>query len=191
MSRAFLRRCTHVVRSNALPAAAIAATLVASAPVAAQRASLEARLDQLEAESEIRYLLDRYMDLLGARDWDNYVLMFAEDGELHMDEGVRKGRADIHERMATASARMAAAASGRPRRQSADVLSNIRVDVDGDTASARSRFTMLGENEDGSFHVTGSGLYLDTWIRVDGEWKIEQRTVAWDMLRGASPRPAD
>lgn len=161
-----------------------------TAPIETRLARLEARLDELESESQIRHKLDQYMDVLGASDWDKYVLFFAEDGELHMAEGVRKGRGDIKERMAGAAARMANAARGRPQRQRADLLSNVRVDVHGDTATARSRFTFLGEDEYGGFHVTGSGHYTDTWVRVDGDWLIQRRSVDWDMLRGASPAPA-
>jgi 3-phenylpropionate/cinnamic acid dioxygenase small subunit len=151
---------------------------------AAELLSPEARLQQLEAESEIRQLLDEYMRLLDARDWDNYVQLFAKNGELDIVEGVLQGRDAIRTRMANASERMAAAAAGRPQRQSADLLSNVYVKVDGDTATARSRFTFLAEAEDGSFRVRGSGLYLDTWIREDGAWRIQRRKVDWDLLAG-------
>jgi 3-phenylpropionate/cinnamic acid dioxygenase small subunit len=171
-----------------LSAAALAAAIAfTSTPIRAQNAEFGARLQALEDEAEIRYLLDHYMDLLGAADWDNYVLLFAEDGELQMDEGTRRGRQDIKERMSAATARMAGAATGQPRRQRADMLSNIRVRVDGNVATAQSRFTMLGESADGSFHVTGSGIYSDTWVRANGSWLIKSRKVDWDMLRGASP----
>jgi len=107
--------------------------------------------------------------------------------EAHV-EGVLKGHDAIRTRMANASARMATAATGAPRRQSADLLSNVYVQVDGETATARSRFTFLAEDEDGSFRVRGSGLYLDTWVREDGAWKIKRRTVQWDLLAGQSAR---
>ena len=156
----------------------------------AQSAAVGARLTALEDESEIRYLLDHYMDVLGAADWDAYVQLFTEDGELVMAEGTRRGRQDIKERMAGATARMAAASTGQPVRRRAELLSNIRVRVDGDTASAQSRFTFIGEAADGSFHVTGSGLYSDTWERgSDDVWRIKSRTVDYDMLRGATPAP--
>jgi len=177
-------------RFASLTGAVLVAQLVAPAAFA-QQLSIEQRLERLEAETEIRRLLDEYMDLLGSRDWDNYVQLFARDGELDIVEGVLTGHDAIRTRMANASERMANAARGQPVRQSADLLSNIFVEVDGDTAKARSRFTFLGEQEDGSFRVTGSGLYIDTWTREDGHWKIKRRTVEWDLLRGASaPAPS-
>jgi 3-phenylpropionate/cinnamic acid dioxygenase small subunit len=157
---------------------------------AAEPVSAEARLQQLEAESEIRQLLDEYLLVLDARDWDRYVQFFAKNGELDLVEGVLHGRDAIRTRMANASERMAAAAAGRPQRQSADLLSNVYVKVDGDTATARSRFTFLAEAEDGSFRVRGSGLYLDTWIREEGAWRIQRRKVDWDLLAGQSPPAA-
>ena len=92
---------------------------------AAEHAAVTARLDALEAESEIRHKLQTYMAVLGASDWDTYVNYFTREGKLIMTEGTRVGRDDIKERMSTASARMARAAQGRPARKRADLLSNV------------------------------------------------------------------
>jgi ketosteroid isomerase-like protein len=155
----------------------------------AEGLSLEARVRQLEDEATIRRQLEDYMGLLRSRDWDTYVKMFAKASpELHMAEGTVIGRDAIRTRMDNASKRMAAAAAAqnRPQLQRADLLSDVRVQVTGDTAAARSRFTFLGEQPDGSFRVTGSGIYTDTWVREEGEWRIKSRTVDWDLLAGAS-----
>ena len=53
------------------------------------------------------------------------------------------------------------------------------------SSDLRSRFTFLGEQPDGTFRVTGSGIYSDTWVREEGEWRIKSRTVDWDLLAGA------
>jgi ketosteroid isomerase-like protein len=155
----------------------------------AEGLSLEARLRALEDEATIRRQLEDYMGLLRSRDWDTYIKMFAKAApELHMAEGTVIGRDAIRTRMDNASKRMAAAAAAqnRPQLQRADLLSDVRVQVTGDTASARSRFTFLGEQPDGTFRVTGSGIYSDTWVREEGEWRIKSRTVDWDLLAGAS-----
>jgi hypothetical protein len=91
--------------------------------------------------------------------------------------------------MAAASERMAKAAAGKPARQGADLLSNVEIRVRGDIAAVSSRFTFLAENDANQFVVRGSGLYLDSWVREDGEWLIKQRKVAWDLLAGAAPAP--
>jgi 3-phenylpropionate/cinnamic acid dioxygenase small subunit len=155
----------------------------------AEGLSLEARVRQLEDEATIRRELEDYMGLLRSRDWDNYIKMFAKASpELHMAEGTVIGRDPIRTRMDNASKRLAAAAASqnRPQLQRADLLSDVRVQVTGDAATARSRFTFLGEQPDGTFRVTGSGIYTDTWVREEGEWRIKSRTVDWDLLAGAS-----
>jgi ketosteroid isomerase-like protein len=161
-------------------------TLVAAG---AEGLSLEARVRQLEDEATIRRQLEDYMGLLRSRDWDNYIKMFAKAApELHMAEGTVVGRDAIRTRMDNASKRMAAAATAqnRPQLQRADLLSDVRVQVTGDKATARSRFTFVGEQPDGTFRVTGSGIYTDAWVREEGEWRIKSRTVDWDLLAGAS-----
>jgi len=158
----------------------------------AEGLSLEARVRQLEDEATIRRLLDDYMGLLRSRDWDNYIKLFSKQGQIDIVEGVLTGRDAIRTRMDNASKRMAAAAAAqnRPPRQSAEILSDVRVQVSGDTATAKSRFTFLGEQEDGSFRVTGSGIYTDTWTREEGEWRIKMRKVSWDLLAGAGAAAA-
>jgi len=159
---------------------------------AAEHEVVLARLNALEAESEIRHKLQTYMAVLGASDWDNYVNYFTRDAKLIMTEGTRVGRDDIKERMSTAGARLARAAEGRPARKRADLLSNVEIKVDGNTATAKSRFTFIAENAEGGFDVTGSGLYIDEWALEEGEWLIAARTVDYDLLRTVPPpSPAD
>ncbi len=158
--------------------------------LAGSKLGVEARLQRLQDESDIRRRLQDYMPLLRNRDWDNYILMFSHDAELVMDEGNRHGRDDIRARMAGAGERMAKAAAGRPVRQSADLLSNVEINVRGDMAAASSRFTFLAENDAHEFVVRGSGLYIDTWVREEGEWRIQKRKVAWDLLAAPAAAPA-
>jgi 3-phenylpropionate/cinnamic acid dioxygenase small subunit len=160
---------------------------------AAQRgemATLQAQVQALHAESEIRHKLQTYMPVLSAADWDTYVNYFTRDAVLIMSEGNRQGRDDIKARMSAASERMAAAASGAPVRKRADLLGNVEVQVTSPvTASAQSRFVFFGENAEGGFDVTGSGRYIDTWALEDGEWRIASREIDYDLLR-AAPAPA-
>lgn len=153
----------------------------------AEIADMQLRLAALEGESQIRDKLQSYMAVLSARDWDTYVDYFTEDALLIMSEGNRRGRDDIRERMSSASDRMAAAASGQPVLRRAELLSIIEVRVSANTATAKSRFTFISENAEGSFEVSGSGLYIDEWAVENGEWRIASREVDYDLLR-LSPR---
>lgn len=158
--------------------------------VAAGKPSVEARLQALQDGAEIRGLLQDYRGLLRSKDWDNYIKLFTRDADLDIVEGVLHGQDAIRTRMANASERMAKAAAGRPARQSADLLTNVTARVSGDTATASSRFTFIGENDAHQFMVTGSGLYRDTWAREDGHWRIRRRAVKWDLLAGQSASAA-
>jgi ketosteroid isomerase-like protein len=143
---------TILAVSSAWAGAAAAGGISTLTAIGAESLSLEARVRQLEDEATIRRQLEDYMGLLRSRDWDNYIKMFAKASpELHMAEGTVVGRDAIRTRMDNASKRMAAAAAAanRPQLQRADLLSDVRVQVTGDTATARSRFTFLGEQPDG------------------------------------------
>jgi 3-phenylpropionate/cinnamic acid dioxygenase small subunit len=153
----------------------------------ATKLGVEERLQRLQDESEIRALLQDYMGLLTARDWDNYVKLFSANSDLVMTEGTVHGREAIRTRMANATERMAkaAAAANRPARRRADLLTNVQLRVTGDIAQASSRFTFLSENDAHELVVAGSGRYLDALIREDGRWRIRRRTVDYDLLAGA------
>lgn len=155
-------------------------------------ASIEARLQRLEDESAIRQRLQDYMGVLASRDWDTYVTYFTDDAAIVMPEGTVVGHEAIKTRMSNASERMAKAAEGKPKRRQADLLSVQSLKVDGDTATATSRFVFIREMQDIQFRVGGSGLYIDKWRRgADGIWRISERVVDYDMLPGVPqiPRP--
>jgi ketosteroid isomerase-like protein len=53
-------------------------------------------------------------------------------------------------------------------------LTNVTVSVDGDTASARSYFTVLQVTAQG-LHPILAGEYRDRFARVDGAWRFAER----------------
>jgi 3-phenylpropionate/cinnamic acid dioxygenase small subunit len=158
-------------------------------PFTARKLGRDALLQRLLDESDIRAMLQEYMAVLTARDWDKYITYFSKEGELDMPEGIVHGREPIRARMVNATERMAmaAAAANRPTRRRAELLNVISVRVAGDFASAKSRFTFITENEAGQFMVSGSGLYIDTWVREEGRWLIKRRKIDYDLLVGQDP----
>ena len=107
--------------------ALIGVLVVGSGEAAAQAATVEARLRQLEGEAEIRRLLDDYMTLLDSRDWDAYVQLFAADGELDIARvrlRAQRGREAIAHAHGAMRPANGAAAAGWPRLK-ARTLENV------------------------------------------------------------------
>ena len=67
------------------------------------------------------------------------------------------------------------------------LLSNFVIDVQGDTATAWSRWQFVAPDQDGRPVVAQAGRYDDTLVREDGRWKFKRRVAANDL---PLPRPA-
>lgn len=65
--------------------------------------------------------------------------------------------------------------------RSVHVITNPRIDVDGDQATAWSRFVVINTAEDGSPQVWRVGHYRDRLVRENGSWKFLQRIVYGDI----------
>jgi uncharacterized protein (TIGR02246 family) len=180
------------VRSIALGSLLLAgaAGMAAPAPAADSEAALQAierRLQALEDERAIYALQHEYLRLLQSRDWDAYVQMFTEDAQMDIIEGVLTGRQAIHDRMANASARLAANAPAD--RTSVTFLTDIQITVDGDRATMHSRFNSMSQQGEEPMTVSGSGRYDFQLQRVNGKWLISRIYVDWDLPR-RNQRPA-
>lgn len=175
-----------------LAAVAVVAIMLASVviPLAAKEASkgasVEARLQRLEDVEAIRLLLERYIELNESRDYVEYSRLFAKDGELVL----RRGRAtgpDAILKLMQDSFGAANASPTNPLNGSSHVLSNMKIDVTGDTATATSRWTLLLRTEEGP-KPAQAGRYGDKLVRENGEWKFQQRIIYRDIP--ADPQPA-
>jgi SnoaL-like protein len=56
-------------------------------------------------------------------------------------------------------------------------MTTVLVDVDGDTAKARSRYTFFTASPDNRPIVALVGRYVDELVRENGTWKIKKRTT--------------
>jgi hypothetical protein len=61
-------------------------------------------------------------------------------------------------------------------------ITNIRVDIDGDTAHAESYVLFVQRRRDGGNHDVGGGRYIDRLERRDGEWRIVARELVNEWL---------
>lgn len=71
-------------------------------------------------------------------------------------------------------------------------LSNVLIEVDGDTAHAESYVNSfhLGERDGQMYEFTFCGRYVDRFERRQGEWKIANRVTVFDW-ESTRPAPVD
>jgi ketosteroid isomerase-like protein len=148
----------------------------------AKAESIETRLQRVEDELAIRRVINDYAKYLDSRDYDGYVSLFAKDGGTWSNpSGTYKGAAAIHQMLVNIMG-----PPKRPNNANYHITSNFEVDVDGDRATAVSRWLFIERGPDGAPTPTISGLYRDEFVREDGKWKFKHR-VAENLM----PSPED
>jgi uncharacterized protein (TIGR02246 family) len=145
-------------------------------PLAAQTdtKSLAARVQRLEDAQEIQRLLLDYGRYLDARDFAAYSRLFAKDGEWVGGFGTVQGPAAIQ-------AFMEKNIPGPNRGNTFHILSNFEIEVNGDTATAWSRWTFVTPGPDKKPAPSQAGRYDDTLVRENGHWRFKRRTASNDI----------
>lgn len=134
--------------------------------------ALAKRVQQLEDEKAIREVIIRYGETLDARDYAGYARLFASDGVWTGGFGTFTGPAAIQEML---EKNLGAPEEGYINKSSFHLVTTVVVDVDGDTAKARSRYQFFtASKENRPVHVL-AGRYEDEFVRENGEWKIKRR----------------
>lgn len=142
-----------------------------------KRRSLEARIQRLEDTQEIRDLLTSYGRLLDAHDLAGYSQLFAKNGEWVGGFGSAKGPAAIQALM---EKNLGATAKGAPG-STYHLLTNFLIKVNGDRATAWSRWSFTVTGTDNKPSILYGGHYDDTLIREDGHWKFLRRVAVNDI----------
>ncbi len=119
-------------------------------------------------KDEIRELLARYCFALDAERFADMAALFTPDGVWQTAFGTGTGRDGI-----VAQAR-AIAIGPTPRR--VHLTTNIVIELDGDTATARSNWALIQNSADGPTIGSGGG-YTDRLAKVDGRWFFRHRTI--------------
>ena len=150
--------------------------LVMLMPLLAQQdnKSLAARIQRLEDVDEIQGVLLDYGRYLDARDFAAYSRLFAKDGEWVGGFGTVQGPAAIQ-------AFMEKNIPGPNRGNTFHILSNFRIEVHGDTATAWSRWTFVTPGADKKPAPAQAGRYDDLLIRENGHWKFKRRVASNDI----------
>jgi len=145
-------------------------------PLTAQQndKALAARVQRLEDIQEIQRVLLDYGRFLDSRDFASYSRLFAKDGEWAGGFGTVQGPAAIQ-------AFMEKQIAGPNRGNTFHILSNFEIDVQGDTATAWSRWTFVTPGADKKPAVSQAGRYDDTFVRENGHWKFKRRVASNDI----------
>ena len=161
----------------------LAAALLAAPTTAMAQSgtgSIEARLERVEAELAIRNIITNYASFFNNRDYDACVSLFAADGEYTDADSAYKGQAAIRLMLEGLAGTVAA-----PNRLDYQIVSNQRIDINGDRATATSRYLIMTRGPDGMPMPSMAGGYRDEFARLDGQWKILRR-VAEDIIKPTS-----
>jgi len=159
---------------------AVLSLLATFARAQGKKESTEARLQRFADKEEIQNVLLEYGRALDSRNFTAYSALFAQDGEWVGGFGSVKGPANIkafmEKNMGT---------NGNPT-HNYHLLSNFVITVNGDTATAWSRWAFVQPQDRGAV-IAQAGSYDDTFVRENGVWKFKKRTASNDTGR---PAPA-
>jgi uncharacterized protein (TIGR02246 family) len=137
-------------------------------------AALEKRLQELEDEKAIREVIVRYGEYLDARDYASYAALFARDGVWTGGFGSFTGPAAIQEML---EKNLGKPEEGFINKSNFHLNTTVVVEVEGDTAKARSRYLFFTASSDNRPTAALAGRYFDELVRENGEWKIKRRTT--------------
>lgn len=156
---------------------ALALMLAVAPPAAAQAESepaltTEQRLDRLEAEKQIREAIVEYGEYLDARDYAGYASLFASNGTWTGGFGSATGPAAIQKMLED---NLGIPEAGFINKDNFHLNTTVVVEVDGEKATARSRYMFFTRTEDNRPHPLLAGRYYDEFVRENGEWKIFKR----------------
>jgi hypothetical protein len=151
----------------------LAALAAGCATTGADVGALQKRVQQLEDQEQIRTVLVQYGEYLDSRNYAGYASLFARDGVWTGGFGSATGPADIQ---AMLEKNLGKAEPGFINKSSFHLMTTMVVEVNGDTATARSRYTFFTA-ADNKPVPNLAGRYVDEFVRENGKWKIKRRTT--------------
>lgn len=152
-------------------AAAPCAASAQQPPNAADVAALAERVRELEDREAIRSLILAYGVAHDNRDYRAFAELFAEEGEWVGGLGSATGPEAIFELMDSTIGH-----DPRPEGSGTyHVMTNEQIDLDGDRASATTKWIYVMPGDDGAPRMVFLGHYEDEFIRENGRWKFLRR----------------
>jgi len=165
-----------------------AADSAGSSALEARMHQLESRLRSLEDTDAIRDLLIEYGQRLDTGDWVGYSQLFAQKGTWTGSFGTATGPAEILAMLRKSLGSMPPHDPTKVR--SFHLMTNCVVHLDGDRATATSRWTNFGRTEDNKLVPRLAGRYEDVFVRENGKWKFLSRLAPRDIPNPETPAEA-
>ncbi|MFT5320240.1 MAG: hypothetical protein ACI934_000373 [Pseudohongiellaceae bacterium] len=156
----------------------VAATVFQSVAAADDNVTaLAARIQVLEDREEIRNLILVYGAAHDHRDYRTFAKLFAREGEWVSGMGSGKGPDGVFKLMDE----MIGHNPSPEGSGTFHILTNEKIDIDGDRASALTKWIYITPDENGNPGLTILGHYNDQFIREDGVWKFLRREAPMDL----------
>jgi uncharacterized protein (TIGR02246 family) len=130
----------------------------------------------LEDVESIRQLVARYCHYIDSVQIEEWLDCFTENGAFDFFGSRTEGREALRE----LGAGMEATQASTPMRH---IVTNVIVDVDGDTATSSSYLQILMADRPPTMMT--SGRYQDRLQRVDGRWRFVERVLLPDAAPAA------
>jgi uncharacterized protein (TIGR02246 family) len=146
-------------------------------PASVDLASLAARVQMLEDREAIRALILAYGQAHDHRDYRTFASLFATNGEWVGGLGTAKGPDAIF-------ALMDRTIGHHPQPNGSGtyhVLTNDQIAIDGDRATATTKWIYITPGDDGAPRVVYLGHYDDEFIRENGVWRFLRREAITDI----------
>jgi uncharacterized protein (TIGR02246 family) len=158
-------------------AAVNAVTQLPAANAAPDLDTLAKRVQVLEDREAIRALILAYGQAHDHRDYRTFASLFATNGEWVGGLGSAKGPQAIFELMdKTIGHNPLPNGSG-----TVHLMTNDQIKIEGDRASAVTKWTYVTPGDDGAPRMVYVGHYVDQFVRENGEWKFLRREAPADI----------
>jgi uncharacterized protein (TIGR02246 family) len=144
-------------------------------------AALARQVKLLEDREEIRALIIEYARVLDKRDFAAYGKLFAREGEWKGSFGATRMPQGIQAMMEKTFSELDLSIY----ENSFHIVSNDDIKVNGDSATAFSRWTWVVSGAEDKPTPRRAGHNLDTFVREDGRWKFKARGAVGDIISPA------
>ena len=166
----------------------ITAPALAAPPLETRVEQLEKTVQLLQDKEAIRDLLIEYGQRLDTGDWAGYSQLFARQGTWTGSFGTATGPAEILTMLRKSLGAMPAYDPTKVR--GFHLMTNCVIHVDGDRATAASRWTNFGRTDDNKLVPRLAGRYEDVLVREDGKWRFLARQAPRDIPNPETPAEA-